>query len=132
MRTLCIWLLGIGLAADGAVMLAAPHAWYELVPGIPGTGPFNAHFVRDIGCAHLVSGAALLWLALDADDRAAALAGGAFLALHALAHVWDAAAGRESLVRLLADLPAVPPPPAPVLWLIFPAMSKGEALCSNG
>jgi hypothetical protein len=28
------WLLSAGLAANGACMLAAPHAWYGAVPGV--------------------------------------------------------------------------------------------------
>jgi hypothetical protein len=50
----------------------------------------------------------------------AALAGGAFLALHALVHLWDWASGREMLDHLIADLPAVFAPPALALWLAWP------------
>ena len=40
-------------------MLAAGPLWYETVPGVPDTGPFNPHFVQDIGVAFLVAGLAL-------------------------------------------------------------------------
>ena len=37
---------------NGVWMLADPIRWYEKLPAaVPDTGPFNAHFVRDIGCA---------------------------------------------------------------------------------
>jgi hypothetical protein len=76
MRTKLAWIVGLSLAANG--VLAAPAAWHAPVPGVPATGAFNAHFVRDIGAAYLVAGMA------------------AFLALHALVHLRDAAAGREA------------------------------------
>ena len=80
MRGLVAWVLGIGLAANGLIMLAAPADWYAMVPGVAGTGPFNAHFVRDIGAAYLVAGATLPWFAVNRAARPAALAGAAFLA----------------------------------------------------
>ncbi len=47
-------LLGGGLAVNALIQLALPLAWYDAVPGVPLTGPFNPHFVRDIGMAYLV------------------------------------------------------------------------------
>jgi hypothetical protein len=120
MRKILALILGAGLAANGLFMLGDPAAWYAAVPGVPMTGPLNPHFVRDIGCAYCVAGAALAALAFDARARAAPLAGGAFLALHALVHLWDWASGREMLDHLIADLPAVFAPPALALWLAWP------------
>jgi hypothetical protein len=34
MRGIVAWILGIGLAANGLIMLAVPAAWYAAVPGI--------------------------------------------------------------------------------------------------
>jgi uncharacterized protein YjeT (DUF2065 family) len=79
MRVIVAWIVGLGLAANGLTMLAFPDAWYDLVPGVPQTGPFNPHFVRDIGAAYLVAGATLVWFAIDRAARPAALAGAAFL-----------------------------------------------------
>jgi hypothetical protein len=59
MRAIVAWIVGLGLVANGLTMLAVPDAWYGLVPGVPQTGPFNPHFVRDIGAAYLVAGASL-------------------------------------------------------------------------
>ncbi len=61
MRGLIAGIVGIGLAANGLVMLGVPAAWYAAVPGVAATGPFNAHFIRDIGIAYLLCGAALTW-----------------------------------------------------------------------
>ena len=121
MRMFLALILGLGLAANGLVMLADPAGWYGLVPGVPMTGPLNVHFVRDIGCAYAVAGVSLAAFGLDGRARGAALAGGAFLGLHALVHLWDWAAGREDLLHLLNDLPGVFGPPAIVLSLAWPA-----------
>jgi hypothetical protein len=105
MRIALAWIVGIGLAINGLAMLGLPETWYGSVPGVAHTGPFNPHFVRDIGCAYLMAGGALVWFALRPAVRPAAWAGAIFLGLHALVHFWDFAAGREELHHLLVDLP---------------------------
>ena len=81
-------LLGLLNLGNGLLMLAAPHRWYESVPGVAATGPFNHHFVIDIALAYLFSGAFML-AALRAGRRAAlfALAGATWPTLHALFHI---------------------------------------------
>ncbi len=120
MRNIVAWISGATLLANGLLMLADPAAWYATVPGVTMTGPLNVHFVRDIGCAYVVAGASLAAFAFDARSRPAALASGAFLTLHALVHLWDAALGRETLHHLINDLPAVFGPPAIIVWLAWP------------
>jgi hypothetical protein len=115
------WLLGLLFAANAVLMLVDPAAWHGAVPGVATTGRLNAHFVRDVGCACLATGAALFWFAVDARARAAAFAGGVFLALHALVHLAGAARGRESARGLVDDLLPVFVPPALVLWLAWPS-----------
>lgn len=53
-------LLGAGLVANGLYMLASPAAWYFAVPGVTTTGPFNQHFLRDIGLIFVLIGVAFL------------------------------------------------------------------------
>ena len=128
MRDLVAWMLGLGLAVNGLVMLGFPSDWYATVPGVIDVGPFNAHFIRDIGVAYLVAGAALVWLAVNPGARPAAQAGAAFLTLHALVHLWDAAAGREHLHQLLIDLPTTFLPPALAIWIAWTPASRGATL----
>lgn len=109
-------------------MLVAPGPWYAAVPGVTHTGPFNQHFVRDIGCAYLVSGGALIWLARDVRAWPAAMLAGLFLGLHAGTHVWDALAGREELTQLIVDLPDVFLPPVLVLWLSWRARTPSAVV----
>lgn len=81
-------ILGVFHLANGAWMLAAPHAWYMAVPGVAATGPLNHHLVADVGLAFLASGAGLVLGALERPwAGAAAVAGSAWPALHALLHV---------------------------------------------
>jgi uncharacterized protein YjeT (DUF2065 family) len=107
MRRVLIGAIDLAFVLNGVAMLLAPESWYRLVPGVVDTGPFNPHFVRDIGCAYLVAGGAMLWFWLDRRARPAALAGAAYLTLHALLHLWEWAADRESLRQLLIDTPMV-------------------------
>jgi hypothetical protein len=125
-RLIVAWIVGLSLIANGLTMLAVPDAWYALVPGVPQTGPFNPHFVRDIGAAYLVAGGTLVWFAIDHAARPAALAGAAFLAMHALVHLRDAAAGREHAHQLLVDLPTVFLPPALAIWTAWPPRSLAD------
>lgn len=117
MRRVLAVVLGIGLALNGLLMLAAPAPWYAAVPGVMQTGPFNPHFVRDIGAAYLVAGAALAWFAANPQKQPAAQAAAAFLTLHALVHLGDAAAGREHAEELLIDLVTVFLPSVLALWI---------------
>jgi len=119
------WLLGLGLVANGLVMLTVPAIWYARVPGVVDTGPFNAHFVRDIGAAYLVCGLALVWFAMRPAVRPAAQISAAFLAVHALIHLWDTAAGRAAVEQLLVDVPTVLLPPVLAIWITWSPSASG-------
>jgi len=130
MRIKLAWMLGLLAAANGVFMLAAPAAWYAIAPGVPNTGPLNAHFIRDIGAALLVAGGSLVWFAHDARARPAALACAAFFMLHALVHLSDAMTGRESIHQAVRDLPTVYVGSLLALWIAWPvstpAMEEGR------
>jgi hypothetical protein len=53
-------LLGVAIEANGVFMLLSPADWYMAVPGVTSTGPFNQHFVRDIGLIFLLLGGGFL------------------------------------------------------------------------
>jgi uncharacterized protein YjeT (DUF2065 family) len=111
---------GAMLAANGIAMLMLPAAWYMLMPGVAATGPLNLHFVRDIGAAYLAAGGGLLWLCRDPRAWPAAIAGSAFLSLHAMVHVGEAMAGALDWPHLARDLPGVFLVPIIALWLAWP------------
>ncbi len=92
---LVLGLFAAGNLANGAWMLRAPEHWYHNLPaGVPDTGPFNEHFVRDLGAVFLLMGLALVWAAARANLRVVILSViSGFYVLHAILHVWDTARG---------------------------------------
>src|SRR5262245_36148617 len=110
--------LGLLLTGNGFLMLVDPAGWYAMVPGVPETGPFNPHFVRDIGAAYLVTGVGIAALGLDPRAGPVALAGALFLTLHALVHIADAMAGSHA-DHVFAELAGVYAPAAIALWLVL-------------
>jgi hypothetical protein len=111
-------LLAVVLAGNGLAMLFAGLWWYGAVPGVTATGPYNPHFVRDIGAAYLVAGVSLgafAWRPRQAWPALAAAAG--FLTLHAAVHVFDAACGTRPLQDVVRDFGGVYLPA--LLTLVF-------------
>lgn len=121
--------LGVGALANGAYMLVSPAGWYFAVPGVTTTGPFNQHFIRDIGIIFLFLGAAFLIGAARPRFRIV-LWGAAtlWLSCHALFHVWEVAVGICGTSALARDFPAVTLPAllgaALTLWAIADARSR--------
>jgi len=101
-------LLGAAAIANGIYMLAAPESWYFAVPGVTTTGPFNQHFVRDIGIVFLFLGGSFLLGAARPDLRVAFWAAASiWLSGHALFHFWEVAAGICGPSAIVRDFPAV-------------------------
>jgi hypothetical protein len=120
MSRLVSGLLAAILGANGLAMLFAGLWWYGVVPGVTATGPYNPHFVRDIGAAYLVVGASLGWFAARPREAWPALAASAaFLTLHAAIHVFDAACGTKPLADVTRDFAGVYLPALVTLGLAF-------------
>ena len=101
-------LLGFGALANGIYMLVSPARWYLAVPGVTTTGPFNQHFLRDIGIIFLLLGAAFLIGAARPANRIVLWATASFwLGCHALFHAWEVATGMCPPWALARDFPAV-------------------------
>jgi len=106
------WLLlvlGVGAVANALWMLAGPMHWYEELPAaVPDTGPFNPHFVRDIGCAFLTMGIAQIWAAFVLRWRRPLVGVTAvFFGAHALLHIYDTLVGNLPHPHWWLDLPGV-------------------------
>lgn len=86
MRRWLAGLLGAISALNGVDMLVEGQAWYQRTPGVVFTGPYNAHFVQDIGAAFVAAGLGLIARAWRVRYWPAAVAGAGFLALHAAIH----------------------------------------------
>ena len=110
-KTLCLGLavlLGIALEANGVFMLVSPDNWYLAVPGVTSTGPFNQHFLRDIGLIFVLMGGAFLVGAARPQFRVLLWAAPTvWLSGHALFHFWEVAVGICSPAVLPRDFPAV-------------------------
>jgi hypothetical protein len=129
MRRALALLLATAMGGNGLAMLAAGPWWYGAVPGVPETGPFNPHFVKDIGAAYLVAGVGLAWLGLrplEAAARGAAMAGASFLALHAGIHLAEAIGRPAGLADLARDFPGVILPAMLATWVAWPPARKLE------
>ena len=123
-------LLGVALIANGVFMLVAPADWYMAVPGVTSTGPFNQHFLRDIGLIFLLLGGAFLVGAAQPHLRVALWAAASFwLTGHALFHFWEVAVGICSPSVLPRDFPAVTLPAiigiALTFWAIHQSRGRG-------
>ena len=53
MRRSIAAVLAVLTILNGSIMLLAAPTWYESVPGVSETGPYNPHFIQDIGAAFL-------------------------------------------------------------------------------
>jgi hypothetical protein len=111
---------------NGAWMLLFPLSWYtELPAAVPNTGPFNQHFVRDLGVVFLLIGFAFGWAALNIDrSRPVHLAITAFFIGHALIHLADIMSGRLPHSHWLIDTPGVFLPAVLMILLAVPAVRK--------
>ena len=103
-----IWLAAIIWGGTATWMIATPEGWWAAVPGVGNTGPYNAHFVRDVGCTYMALAVCLAagllrprWL------YPMVLVPAIWMALHASLHLWDVASSRLPLEHLLLDAPGV-------------------------
>ena len=110
---------------NGSMMLLAGPAWYASVPGVSETGPYNPHFIQDIGAAFFVAGLALAARVWRPRYWPAAVAGAGFLAAHALLHLAMIASGHDHYAAF--DLIAIVLPSALALFSAFPDPGEGDA-----
>ena len=119
--------LGVAAVANGTFMLIDPERWYLDVPGVTTTGPFNQHFIRDIGMVFLLVGGSFLLGAARPHLRVALWgAPSLWLAGHALFHVWEVAVGICGPSALARDFAAVTLPAIIGLCITGWAMADGR------
>lgn len=99
---------GLFLFGNGLFMLVVPSPWYHFVPGVTHTGPFNQHFIRDIGLIQMFLGAAFgIGMIRPASRLALWAAATSWLIAHAGLHLWEVAVGICSPSVIVRDFPAV-------------------------
>lgn len=125
MRRSLAAIIALSSLINGLAMLLAGPRWYARVPGVGETGPFNPHFVGDIGLAFLVAGLALAARAWRPRYWPAAMAGAGFLAAHALLHLTLIAGGHSRHVAF--DLVAIVLPAAIAVYSALPSPGESHA-----
>lgn len=125
MKRIAAAILALILGANGLAMLFAGHWWYGAVPGVTETGPYNPHFVKDIGAAYLVAALAFAWrVARDAAGQGAVIAGAGFLAVHAAIHVVDELCGSNPVGEFSRDFAGVFLPAILAVWIAWPSRTR--------
>lgn len=117
--------VGVLSAGNGLMMLVAGERWYEQTPGVTDTGPYNPHFVADIGAAYAVAGLALAARAWRPAYWPAALAGSAFFISHALIHLAGLIGGHSHHAQFEIALVIIPA--AVSLYAALPEKGAGHA-----
>jgi hypothetical protein len=112
--------------ANGMWMLFSPLSWYTDFPAaVPHTGPFNPHFVRDLGVTYLVVALGFGWCALHLDrSRPVHLGLTVFFGGHALIHLVDILAGRLPDAHWLIDTPLVFMPALLLIVFAVPSIRR--------
>lgn len=70
----------------GLYIAVLPHDFYSNAPGAAATGPYNMHFIRDVGFAFLTSSLALGY-GLYREQKPLMLFGALWLLIHGLFHL---------------------------------------------
>jgi len=81
-----IWALVAYYLATGVYIAVLPLDFYQNGPGVSATGPYNMHFLRDVGFAFLVSSAAIAY-GLYRNQKAVMVFGALWLLIHGLFHL---------------------------------------------
>jgi hypothetical protein len=122
-------LLGFVMLVNGTWQLIAPEGWYWAIPGVPDRGPFNQHFVRDLGIIYALSGLGLIMGALYPRHRFAYWwAPTLWLTGHALFHFWEVLVGICGPNSLLEDFAGVTLPAILTVALLVYARRDASAV----
>ena len=104
-----LWILGVISLGNGIEMFFIPSTWFfKLVPGVPETGPFNAHLVADSGTFFIAVGVGLLIAGFDPKRHVVAVIVGAIANLfHSILHLYSHEAGLLSLDHLGTEVAGI-------------------------
>lgn len=123
LRRIVAGAMGALSVLTGLMMLADGQHWYDSTRGVAATGPFNPHFVADVGAAFLAAGLALVACAWRTRYWPAALAGSAFLVFHAAIHIVDFIADPRDFTSLAFIVASA----VLALWAALPGRGEQHA-----
>ena len=117
--TILLWLFAAVYLANVIEMFFVPSIWFfRLVPGVPETGPFNAHLVADSGTFNLGIAAGLVLAALHPHRHAVVVLVAAVAStMHAILHIYSHAAGLLSSQHITTEMAGIYLPTI-LLWLL--------------
>lgn len=128
MTNAAAFILGLLLTANGVWMTVYPAAWYARVPGVTDTGPYNSHFVIDIGFLYGTLGIAFILGAFWRRGRAGLwLLSAAWLTCHALFHLVHAIPDSDTMQLLTRDFIGVTLPALLGVLLVAVALKEQTA-----
>ena len=121
MRTTITWALVAYYLLTGFYLILLPMTFYQTAPGVVDTGPYNMHFIRDVGFAFTVSALGIAY-GIRHNLKPLMLFGVSWLALHGLFHfiLWIGHAQHFSATALL-DLVLVVVPAIAISYLCISA-----------
>ena len=104
-----VWILGAMSLLNGIAMFFAPSTWFfQMVPGVPETGPFNAHLVADSGTFFIAVGVGLLIAGFDPVRHVAVIGVAAIANLfHSILHIYSHEVGLLSLAHLGTEIAGI-------------------------
>ena len=109
--------MGCGFIVNGLFMVVKPESWYWSLETVPQTGPFNAHFVRDIGLMYVLTGISVLLGLHQPENRVVWWVGAALWHVaHGGLHIYETIVGISTPEALAQDFAPVV---LPGLILIF-------------
>lgn len=111
---------------NGAWMLISPHSWYADLPaGVPDTGPYNGHFIRDLGLVFLLISTGFIWCAVYPNRcKAVLIVLSVFFTGHAVVHILDLLTNRLPHSHWRTDIPGVFLPAVLLLLLTLTHFQK--------
>jgi hypothetical protein len=115
------FIFGVLSVVNGAWMLLAPESWYNDLPaGVPDTGPYNGHLIRDLGLVFVMIAGGFFWAASKlSQSRPILFVITFFFAGHAILHLLDLLTSRLPHSHWTLDTPAVFLPAVLLICLNF-------------
>ena len=86
MASLLIWAFVVYYLLTGLYIAVLPQDFYLNAPGVQATGPYNMHFIRDVGFAFLTSSAAIGY-GIYSGIKPVMMFGALWLLIHGLFHL---------------------------------------------
>ncbi len=111
---------------NGIWMLVSPESWYKDLPaGVPDTGPYNGHLIRDLGLVFILIAGGFVWCAWHLHrSRAVLFVITAFFVGHAILHILDLIESRLPHSHWKMDISGVFLPAVLLLFLSFAAEKR--------